>query len=921
MNDSSRLSRAMAKGVTLLTSLFLAFTLALAFTPPYAFADDQIKADVYTDNCTVIGTYEFLDEIDIYYVALDDYADYVVFPELAEAMAIEDSMLTSPYTYSYLFYETNEAIIRSDALVTFDALVDDDNVALNSAAYSKDFSNAYGFLFMDGDYEESWLFIVQVPEAPGPTGSTFSSSVGTIGEVEPDGYSYTDWDGTAYNVDQYTLTVPMGTTSIELNFDGDILAYGYDMAGEYVNSGSDDPDYYIDGSTTATFTADANGLFPDYIRIQTPYGDSWNSTTLYGIKIVYSYTFTASVDGKVIDEILFTPEDYSYYDYMTGKTVKVASFTLTIPEETETVDLVFSDNVLVYNYTKDGVYLGGFYVDFETGGTTASVMVDYGDSITAADGEFDCIQVQSPYDASWNSTLFYVITFDDGSEDDPDGPDDPSDKDYDLDAIKQAAGEKLSDTLDQNGSIYGQEWLVLDVARDGEEVSDEYIDSVIETLEANDGVIHTSVGDYTNYAKTILAVTAAGYDATALKGYDLTEALADTDAVTKQGINGAAYALLALDSHDYADPGDGTRDALIDFILDEEIDGGGWAWSGSIPDSDMTAIVIQALAPYAESNTNVAAAVNRGIELLSDMQQDSGGFASEAGDGGVENSNSVAQVIIALTAVGIDPTSDDRFIKDGNSVVDALASYALDNGGFGYTNNTTYNALSTQQGHYALIALYRFLDDENALYDMTDVDLKGVYDAADIQDADDTGVTTEGTVILPSGEEDPVLIIEKIEGYDPDYVASQFKLSADGELVGFYSITLLQNGEEIHNGFGSIAITFPIDALHNGKTATLHHLHADGSLTSETATVANGRVTFEFTDLSTVALEVAEATENPDQGNTPAESNEGTSSSTIAADQTPNTGDSMLPIVVPACAAFASLLIALVAWRRKETIR
>ena len=908
METRSCISRIATKGVTLLTSLLFAFALCMAFVPTTARAD-TIKANVATANCDVIGEYLYED---LYYIELDSYADYVVFTDVdPDSMQGDFSGIMGIDTNSYYFQGTNEAIIRNDVKVTLAGLQESDSVELDEDAIAGlDFSNAYGFTVMTDD-DEVYSFIVQVPEQAGPSGGAFRPSIGTVGELEEDAYSYTDWNGSEVIADQYTLTIPYGTTTLDLSFDDAVLAYGYDENDEYVSSGSDADDYYIVGDTSASFAADENALFPAYIQVQTPYGDSWSNTLLYAIKIQYSYTFTASIDGTAIEDITFTPNDYTYLDYMTGKTANVGSFTLKIPEGTETVDLEFSDNVLVYNYTKQGDYLGGFYVDFETGGKTASVMVDYSDSATQADGEFDCIQVQSPYDAAYNSTLFYVITFDDGSSDNPDDPDDPSGTDYDVEAIKKAAGEKLAASLDQSGEIYGQEWLVMDSARDGNEISDEYIESVISKLEETDGVIHTGAGDYTNYAKTILALTASGYDATAIKGYDLTEALADIDAVTKQGINGAAYALLALDSHDYADPGDGTRDDLISFILSEELDGGGWAWSGTIPDSDMTAIVIQALAPYAETNSDAKAAIDRGIALLSSMQKPSGGFASEAGDGGTENSNSVAQVIIALTSVGIDPTTDPRFIKDGNTTVDALCSYALEDGGFGYTNNKTYNALATQQGHYALMSLFRFLDEENALYDMTDVDLKGVYDAADILDAGDTGATAEGTVILPAGEEDPVLVIEKIGDYDPDYVKTQFALSADGKIVGFYSVTLMQDGKEIHSDFGNIDVTFSVDASYNGWTVTLHHLHADGKLSTDTATVANGTVTFSFTDLSDMVLE---ATGNPGQGDTPSEGKDNASGSSST---TPNTGDETMPIAGSAVLTIASLLVMLIAWRRK----
>lgn len=46
------------------------------------------------------------------------------------------------------------------------------------------------------------------------------------------------------------------------------------------------------------------------------------------------------------------------------------------------------------------------------------------------------------------------------------------------------------------------------------------------------------------------------------------------------------------------------------------------------------------------------------------------------------------------------------------------------------------------------------------------------------------------------------------------------------QLLGSYSVDLKVNGNAVHDNFGKIAITFPVDASHNGGTATVHHLHA-----------------------------------------------------------------------------------------------
>ena len=131
----------------------------------------------------------------------------------------------------------------------------------------------------------------------------------------------------------------------------------------------------------------------------------------------------------------------------------------------------------------------------------------------------------------------------------------------------------------------------------------------------------------------------------------------------------------------------------------------------------MTAMAIQALAPYYKENDAVKAAVDKALDVLSELQLATGGF----GSWGTENSESCAQVIVALTALGIDPAKDSRFIKNGLTFLDALASYYVDGGGFRHIASGDRDGMATEQAYYALTAYYRFLDGKTNLYDMTDV--------------------------------------------------------------------------------------------------------------------------------------------------------------------------------------------------------
>ncbi len=278
----------------------------------------------------------------------------------------------------------------------------------------------------------------------------------------------------------------------------------------------------------------------------------------------------------------------------------------------------------------------------------------------------------------------------------------------------------MLDTVKTDELTFGSEWLVIALARSGRDVPDSYYDSVVKAVQSAKGQLSDKKS--TEYARTILALTAIGKDPADVGGYDLLAGLADMDDVTYQGINGAIFALLALDSGKYDVPAAAeggtqvTRDGLVAYILAQQLSDGGWALSGSSADPDVTAMALQALAPYRTGDETVDAAVDKGVQLLSDMQLSDGGYSSW----GTLNSESCAQVLIALATLGIDPLSDSRFVKNGLTVLDALLAYAV-SGGFRHTVDGEADAIATEQALCALTAYARLLDGKTALYDMTDV--------------------------------------------------------------------------------------------------------------------------------------------------------------------------------------------------------
>ena len=284
------------------------------------------------------------------------------------------------------------------------------------------------------------------------------------------------------------------------------------------------------------------------------------------------------------------------------------------------------------------------------------------------------------------------------------------------------------------GSV-GGEWTILGLARSEYAVSDlyytKYYSNVVIELEESGGVL--SETKYTEYSRLIIALTSIGENVTDVSGYNLLEYLSNYDNIIKQGLNGPIFALIALDTAPYEIPkikGVGTqttRDNLIGYILNEQLPDGGWAYSGDKADVDMTAMVLQALARYYDTNTDVKIAVDKALDVLSGMQKEDGGFLSWGSD----NLESNAQVLTALCALGINPATDERFTKDGNTVLTAMSDYYVAGGGFGHADASIQDLMATDQGYYALTAYSRLIENKTSLYDMSDVLLIGDNEKAD----------------------------------------------------------------------------------------------------------------------------------------------------------------------------------------------
>lgn len=278
---------------------------------------------------------------------------------------------------------------------------------------------------------------------------------------------------------------------------------------------------------------------------------------------------------------------------------------------------------------------------------------------------------------------------------------------------------------------YGSEWTLTALARDGGAVKygtyTTYYNNLVEEVKACNGVLDARKA--LPYTKVIMALTAMDKNPENVGGYNLLNGLADFDKVMVTGTNGPIWALLALDCGKYEIPTvesgktQTTRELLVDTILSRELEGGGFTVGMSTdgPETDITAMAIQALAPYRDRE-DVQAVIDRALTVLSQKQGSDGSFT----DYGTKSCESIAQVILALTALDINPAKDSRFVKNDNTLIDALLKFYVSGGGFRHVLKTTsgydapINGMATEQAYLALGAYKRFLAGDNFVYDMTD---------------------------------------------------------------------------------------------------------------------------------------------------------------------------------------------------------
>ena len=232
------------------------------------------------------------------------------------------------------------------------------------------------------------------------------------------------------------------------------------------------------------------------------------------------------------------------------------------------------------------------------------------------------------------------------------------------------------------------------------------------------------------------------------------------DTVGGQGIMSYVF---GLHLYNNGFSGKTSKKEVIEKLKELRHEDGGWSVTGSYGDVDVTAMTLSALAPlvsqsdilllsgsntssaesslsvdyptpkeklesvdlsisadttlmdalvYESVRTDLVDMVSGAISFLSERQLENGDFSSF----GVRNAESTAQVIVALSALGIDCTEDERFIKNGKSPFDGLLLYRLSDGSFMHKEGDVSSPTATVQTFYSMVAYLRMKAGLTPLY-------------------------------------------------------------------------------------------------------------------------------------------------------------------------------------------------------------
>ncbi|HEZ7987244.1 MAG TPA: DUF4430 domain-containing protein [Ruminococcus sp.] len=284
--------------------------------------------------------------------------------------------------------------------------------------------------------------------------------------------------------------------------------------------------------------------------------------------------------------------------------------------------------------------------------------------------------------------------------------------------VKESGCESIDEWIETElpkGVGVNSEWYAIALSQSGYKNFAAYETALLNYIDSN------TIASASSRERIAAALCAVGSD-----NVRITELLENS--IDKQGIMSRIFGLHLMNNGYTCQY---SADSIIEKLLSMQLSDGGWSVYGQYGDVDVTAMTVQALSPYI-SKTNVNNSIESALAFLSKRQQPDGGFSSM----GNANPESAAQVLTALSALKIDCLTDERFIKNGSTVIDGILKYRLPNGGFSHTDNGNFSDISTVQVLYSLTAYIRMTENKGSLW---------LFDNRHIPQAQTTGISTTVT--------------------------------------------------------------------------------------------------------------------------------------------------------------------------------
>lgn len=264
--------------------------------------------------------------------------------------------------------------------------------------------------------------------------------------------------------------------------------------------------------------------------------------------------------------------------------------------------------------------------------------------------------------------------------------------------------------------VYNAEWSIFTILRAGGTLKqsdlDAYYADLCREVQSGGRLLPTDL------FRMVVATLVMGKDPTNVAGVNLIEKMCNYPNLDRMTSNMISFTLLALDAKDYEVPQGAlwTREALIEKLLTFQNACGGFGLSSADTYGvDVTAMILQALAPYRDMK-QVDLAFEKALEYLRSEMTNDCGYINEGDDNGC----TAAQVLTALSVAGIDPLDPDNgFTRGNHNLVKKLDEFKRDTGYTTFMKNNQADGMGTSQIGYALEAYRRFVQGESSLFDLT----------------------------------------------------------------------------------------------------------------------------------------------------------------------------------------------------------